>query len=184
KYEHVLHPRSTGFVYLVDEMRKRNCLDAVYDLTLIYPDDCPQNEEQLFFQGKFPTNVLAHLVRYPVPALPDNKEGLKVFLEQRWLEKEQTMNEFRKTGNFLYHGSALNRDRYLSKAWAYFTQLIWLGLSCVMIYFLFAHVMYFWLVTVYTLSLYVIPLFKFCLRTIGNLIFRKSSRKMKLSVSE
>lgn len=34
KYEHVLHPRTTGFVHLVQKMRREGYLGCVYDVTV------------------------------------------------------------------------------------------------------------------------------------------------------
>ncbi|KAF7274012.1 hypothetical protein GWI33_013302 [Rhynchophorus ferrugineus] len=120
KYKHVLHPRTTGFMYLIDEMRKKKCVDAIYDVTLVYPDACPQNEKELFFTGRFPKTVLAHLNRYSISDLPDSKEGLKEFLEQKWLEKEKTIQEYRSTGRFL-HGEVLESGT--APLWVYSLQI-------------------------------------------------------------
>ncbi|XP_066255761.1 lysocardiolipin acyltransferase 1-like [Euwallacea similis] len=157
QYKHVLHPRSTGFVYLVDEMRKKKCLDAVYDLTLIYPDVCPQNEEKLFL-GNFPRKVMAHLVRYPIPVLPDTNEELKEFLEKRWLEKEKTIEEFKTSGNFLYHGKELAKKDFLTLPWAYFTHTLWMAFTFVMVLLLVFSKVFLYLVIMYTVGLYVLPL--------------------------
>ncbi|XP_030767808.1 lysocardiolipin acyltransferase 1-like [Sitophilus oryzae] len=124
KYKHVLHPRTTGFMYLIEEMQKNKCVDAIYDVSLLYPDACPQNEKELFFTGRFPKTVLVHLVRYSVFDLPTTKEGLKNFLEQRWAEKEKTIQEYRSTGRFL-HGDVLDSGTApLSYLFAFFFWLV------------------------------------------------------------
>lgn len=83
-YQHVLHPKTTGFVFLVDTMRKSKinyilifskcivtdvlhfCLDnqinAVYDLTVGYPDLIPQSEMDAL-RGVFPKRVHFHIKR-------------------------------------------------------------------------------------------------------------------------
>ncbi|CAH1792687.1 unnamed protein product [Owenia fusiformis] len=53
KYDHVLHPRTTGFTFLAELMRKDGMLDAIYDITVGYPYSFPQNETGLFF-GEIP----------------------------------------------------------------------------------------------------------------------------------
>ncbi|CAG9767735.1 unnamed protein product [Ceutorhynchus assimilis] len=156
KYKHVLHPRCTGFVYLVDEMRKNKCLDAVYDVTLIYPDDCPQTEEELFVQGKIPQKVMAHLVRYPVPLLPDTQDELKQFLEKRWLEKEKVIEEFTKTGHFLQHGKILEGE-YLTLPWAYFIHLVWMAGTAALVYLISISQVFFYMVICHMVLLYVVP---------------------------
>ncbi|XP_050316028.1 lysocardiolipin acyltransferase 1-like [Anthonomus grandis grandis] len=157
KYEHVLHPRSTGFVYLVDQMRENQCLDAVYDITLIYPDECPQNEEELFLQGKFPKEVLAHIVKYPIKTLPVSKDDLKTFLEKRWKEKESTIANFKKTGHFL-QGKLLKHDEYLTLPWAYFTHLFWILVTGSLLTLIYLSNVYCYLVIGHIVSLYLMPM--------------------------
>ena len=52
-YEHILHPKTTGFAYLVRHFQQADHLDAVYDLTIGYPDQVPQvsQSELLFVEG-------------------------------------------------------------------------------------------------------------------------------------
>lgn len=42
EYEFTLHPKTTGFTYLVRHLQQADYLDAVYDLTIGYPDYVPQ----------------------------------------------------------------------------------------------------------------------------------------------
>lgn len=62
KYDFILHPRTTGFVFLTKKLLESQILDAVYDVTLLYPDQVPQNEAKLL-KGEFPKQVKVHLVR-------------------------------------------------------------------------------------------------------------------------
>lgn len=62
KYEYVLHPRTTGFVFMATQLMEKNSLDAVYDVTLIYPDVVPQTEKTLL-SGHFPKEVKVHFAR-------------------------------------------------------------------------------------------------------------------------
>ncbi|KAJ8982567.1 hypothetical protein NQ317_005038 [Molorchus minor] len=109
KYDHVLHPRTTGFIFLTHQLLSKNSLDAVYDVTLVYPDIVPQNEKVLL-SGRFPKVVKVHFARYSKSVLPKTEKGLKEFLEKRWLDKERTIKEFKATGNFL-HGKILRSQR-------------------------------------------------------------------------
>lgn len=108
KYDYVLHPRTTGFSYLSSQLLKQNCLDAVYDLTLVYPDVVPQTEQHLV-QGKFPKEVKLHITRYPSSVLPKSEDDLKHFLETIWKEKEDRLKEFHTTNNFI-PGPTLKRN--------------------------------------------------------------------------
>lgn len=42
EYTYTLHPKTTGFSYLVNHLQKANYLDSVYDITIGYPDYIPQ----------------------------------------------------------------------------------------------------------------------------------------------
>ncbi|CAG9855009.1 unnamed protein product [Phyllotreta striolata] len=127
-YDYVLHPRTTGFVYLAKQLLSSDNLDAIYDITLAYPDVIPETERYLL-EGKFPKEVRVHLVRYPKSILPTTEEDLKRFLEKRWCDKEKTINEFLSTGNFL-HGRVLRCDRKweLYLAFAFWTVLPYISI--------------------------------------------------------
>lgn len=153
-------------------MRKKKCLDAVYDLTLVYPDGCPQTEGDLFF-GNFPQKVFAHLVRYPVSDLPKSEDGLRKFMEKRWLEKEKTIEEFTTTGNFL-HGKELERPNSLP--WAYYTQIIWVAFTLVMVKLAVINKTYLYFILIYSVSFYLFPLLTmYKLKKNVNQIFAKVS---------
>ena len=42
-----LHPRTTGFVYLLKKLVAQRRLDAVYDVTVAYPENCPHGELEM-----------------------------------------------------------------------------------------------------------------------------------------
>lgn len=46
-------------------MLTKNSLDAIYDVTLIYPDAIPQTEKTLL-NGQFPKEVKVHFARYAI----------------------------------------------------------------------------------------------------------------------
>lgn len=131
KYENVLHPRTTGFTFLARKLMEKNCLDALYDVTLVYCDNIPQTEKSLM-RGDFPKIVKMHFVRHPLDNLPKTEEGLRNFLERSWLQKEKIIKEFYATGNFL-HGPILRRN---SKLELYTTLIFWTMLPYVALYWL------------------------------------------------
>lgn len=137
KYEHVLHPRTTGFTCLARRLIKNNNLNALYDVTLVYCDTVPQNEKYLL-NGNFPKIVKMHFARYPTSILPKTEEGLKQFLERRWLEKENIIKEFYATGKFL-HGKILKRNQPLEM---YVTLIFWTFLPY-FIWYVFIYVEFF-----------------------------------------
>lgn len=61
-YKHVLHPRTTGFSFLANKLMEEKCLDAVYDMTIFYPDIIPQNEN-ILLRGNFPKKIKVHIKR-------------------------------------------------------------------------------------------------------------------------
>lgn len=44
------------------QLLEKDALDAVYDVTLVYPDIVPQTE-QMLLKGQFPKQVKVHLAR-------------------------------------------------------------------------------------------------------------------------
>ncbi|XP_054978364.1 lysocardiolipin acyltransferase 1 [Sorex araneus] len=93
KYDYVLHPRTTGFTFVVDRLREGKNLDAVHDITVAYPHNIPQTERHLL-RGDFPREIHFHVRRYPVSALPRAKEELQLWCHRRWEEKEQRLRAF------------------------------------------------------------------------------------------
>ncbi|XP_017576479.1 lysocardiolipin acyltransferase 1 isoform X2 [Pygocentrus nattereri] len=93
KYEYVLHPRTTGFTFIVDTLRKGNNLDAVHDVTVAYPQNIPQTERHLML-GLFPREIHFHVRRYPLSTLPEGSDLLQAWCQDRWTEKEQRLREF------------------------------------------------------------------------------------------
>ncbi|XP_077699831.1 lysocardiolipin acyltransferase 1 isoform X2 [Canis aureus] len=93
KYEYVLHPRTTGFTFVVDRLREGRNLDAVHDITVAYPHNIPQTERHLLL-GDFPKEIHFHVRRYPVDALPTSAEDLQLWCHRRWEEKEERLRSF------------------------------------------------------------------------------------------
>ncbi|XP_059838508.1 lysocardiolipin acyltransferase 1 [Hypanus sabinus] len=93
KYEYVLHPRTTGFAYIVNQLRKGSNVDAIHDVTVAYPYNIPQSERDLF-NGNFPKEIHFHIKRYPAAQLPITLEGLQEWCRLRWLDKERLLRTF------------------------------------------------------------------------------------------
>ncbi|XP_032071415.1 lysocardiolipin acyltransferase 1 isoform X3 [Thamnophis elegans] len=93
KYEYVLHPRTTGFTFIVDHLRDGNNLDAVHDITVAYPQNIPQTEKHLLC-GNFPKEIHFHICRYSVESLPTSPEDLQLWCQKRWEEKEERLRQF------------------------------------------------------------------------------------------
>lgn len=92
---HVLIPRPKGFLAAMEGLGRQ--VDAVYDLTIGYPERIPDLLE--FFRGRAPKAYL-HLKRFPRSELPVQKDRLAEWLRSRFEEKDRLMDEFVRTGKF------------------------------------------------------------------------------------
>ena len=70
KYEHVLHPRTTGFEFLINEMRKNDQISYVCDVTVGYPINVLQDEVELCQTGAFPREIHFHVEKFDINELP------------------------------------------------------------------------------------------------------------------
>nr|XP_033793960.1 lysocardiolipin acyltransferase 1 isoform X1 [Geotrypetes seraphini]XP_033793961.1 lysocardiolipin acyltransferase 1 isoform X1 [Geotrypetes seraphini]XP_033793962.1 lysocardiolipin acyltransferase 1 isoform X1 [Geotrypetes seraphini]XP_033793963.1 lysocardiolipin acyltransferase 1 isoform X1 [Geotrypetes seraphini]XP_033793965.1 lysocardiolipin acyltransferase 1 isoform X1 [Geotrypetes seraphini]XP_033793966.1 lysocardiolipin acyltransferase 1 isoform X1 [Geotrypetes seraphini]XP_03379396 len=93
KYDYVLHPRTTGFTFVVQRLIEGQNLDAIHDITVAYPRNIPQTERHIL-NGNFPKEIHFHVQRYPVATLPTSKEELELWCQQRWQEKEERLRAF------------------------------------------------------------------------------------------
>lgn len=92
-YDYTLHPKTTGFSYLVRHLQNANFLDAVYDLTIAYPDNIPQSEVDLV-KGKLPKEVHFHIERIESSDIPKDEDELRLWLEDKWKNKEDVLKKF------------------------------------------------------------------------------------------
>lgn len=93
--EHVLTPRTKGFTASVVGLRDH--LDAVYDVTLGYPDGVPSLWQ--FIQG-FATRAHLHVRRHPMAELPESEDALAAWLHARFQEKDALLAGFYRDGRF------------------------------------------------------------------------------------
>jgi lysocardiolipin and lysophospholipid acyltransferase len=68
-------------------------LDALYNISIGYPANCPQNEPDLIL-GNFPSEVHFHIERHDASTLPSSAEDLAAWCNQRLKEKERVLEEF------------------------------------------------------------------------------------------
>lgn len=89
-FQHVLGPRTSGFSASIQGLRER--LDAVYDLTILYPGSCPSVLQLML--GKCEGMEL-RVRRFPVGELPKEQEALSKWIwtlfeeKDRWLENRK-----------------------------------------------------------------------------------------------
>ncbi|XP_071796249.1 lysocardiolipin acyltransferase 1-like [Asterias amurensis] len=94
EYNYCLHPRTTGFVFLTQELRQKNLLDSLYDVTVTYPDTIPELGEFNFIFGSLPSKVGFHIRKHSNSSLPSTKENLESWCVERWQEKETALEAF------------------------------------------------------------------------------------------
>ena len=91
-YQYCIHPRTTGFVYVMNALRSGG-LDAVYDVTIGYPDVLPKTEIEVA-KGIMPREVHFHIKSYDDRDLPRDDEQLRQWCKDRWREKEERLKHF------------------------------------------------------------------------------------------
>jgi len=97
-YEYCLHPRTTGFTYLLNTMQSYNIVDTVDDITIGYEGNFPIDLLD-FVKGQFPTVVHFHIKRYAEDSLPKENQDIDEWLQIRWVEKEDQLKRFYTTKN-------------------------------------------------------------------------------------
>ncbi len=93
--QHTLVPRTKGFVATMHGLRGH--LDAVYDVTLGYPDGVPS----LFdcFVAK-PRRIEVHVSRFPIDSISSDDEAMEEWVFERYEEKDRLMAALAETGRF------------------------------------------------------------------------------------
>lgn len=89
----------------------------------------PRSYENLLLKSNFVV-IVDGIFRFPSSVLPRTEDGLKVFLEERWYEKEKIIKEFYATGQFL-HGQILRRNKPME---LYAALIFWTALPYIVLY--------------------------------------------------
>ena len=107
--QHTLYPRTKGFITTVQQLRETPHVKAVYDLTIAYAEksssfgakwvflaapDMWQSLSEPGLGGRWKFHV--HVERYPLKILPESEEGLKHWLEEKWIEKGVRLEQLRR----------------------------------------------------------------------------------------
>ncbi|KAE8442658.1 hypothetical protein EG329_002956 [Mollisiaceae sp. DMI_Dod_QoI] len=101
--QHLLYPRTKGFVTTVQHLRKAKHMKAVYDMTIAYEHnhkflDAPTIWESLSIgdlSGKKGYKFHVHVRRYLLADLPQSDTELAKWLETKWVEKGEYLEEKR-----------------------------------------------------------------------------------------
>lgn len=68
-------------------------MNAVWDITIGYPDHIPQNEKSLF-TGHGAKEIHFHMKRYEFKDIPKDDKALEDWCIDRWKEKEDMLSKF------------------------------------------------------------------------------------------
>ncbi|XP_057814543.2 probable 1-acyl-sn-glycerol-3-phosphate acyltransferase 4 [Cryptomeria japonica] len=99
--KNVLLPRTKGFHSCVSLLR--DCLDAVYDLTITYKPRCPLFMDNAF--GIDPAEVHIHVRRIPLSEIPTSENEASAWLNETFHFKDQLLSSFHKEGSFPNSGT-------------------------------------------------------------------------------
>ncbi|WKY12906.1 hypothetical protein Q1695_004041 [Nippostrongylus brasiliensis] len=93
-FEYVLQPRTTGFVHIIQNMRKAKYIDYVYDVTIGFGDCIVQSEIDFAKNGVCPKDVYYQVCKLDVDTLPTGDKELAKWLMNLWHEKEEKLRRF------------------------------------------------------------------------------------------
>ncbi|CAD5231788.1 unnamed protein product [Bursaphelenchus xylophilus] len=141
RYDYILHPRTTGFNFILKEMKKRDYIKYVYDVTVGYPKGIVNSEVELLRTGKVPGEVHFDIRRYNVEEVIGKEEHHPSnWLKNIWIEKEEKLRKFyEEDGQFEPSGedSAIWPVESFSIGY-YVAFSIWTLLSIFWIYWIYA----------------------------------------------
>ncbi|KAI4207836.1 MAG: hypothetical protein LQ346_000339 [Caloplaca aetnensis] len=104
--KHQLLPRSKGLQFCIQQLRKT--VPYVYDCTIAY-EGVPTGQyaseiftiQAAYFGGKPPKSVNMYWRRFDVWSIPaDDDRAFDSWLRARWIEKDQLLDHYQKTGRF------------------------------------------------------------------------------------
>ncbi|CAK7221554.1 hypothetical protein SBRCBS47491_004564 [Sporothrix bragantina] len=101
--QHLLYPRTKGFVTTVQHLRKASHVKAVYDFTIAYQKGdqfhCPPSMWETLSMPNITTGegyrFHVHARRFSLSELPSTDDGLAKWLETCWVEKGRWLEEKR-----------------------------------------------------------------------------------------
>ena len=91
-FQHVLFPATKGFIAATQHLRSR--LDAVYDVTIHFPDGIPTLWS---YACGLVRRIDIYVSRHPIATLPASDAELAAWLVQRYAEKEQLLGNLKST---------------------------------------------------------------------------------------
>lgn len=94
EYQHVLHPRTTGFIAMFNFMKIHNNLEQVLDVTISYPQNICQDETGIV-TGNIPREVVFTISCFDINEIQASTDSeLAQWLAERWRLKEELLKKF------------------------------------------------------------------------------------------
>ncbi|XP_052736278.1 probable 1-acyl-sn-glycerol-3-phosphate acyltransferase 4 isoform X2 [Vigna angularis] len=94
--KNVLLPKTKGFHACLEALR--GSLDAVYDVTIAYKNQCPSFLDNVF--GVDPSEVHLHVRCIPVEEIPASESKASSWLIEKFKMKDQLLSDFKIHGHF------------------------------------------------------------------------------------
>jgi lysocardiolipin and lysophospholipid acyltransferase len=145
-----------GFTYTVELLRAD--IDAIYDITVAYPDYVPETEASIF-TGKFPKEIHFHCHRVPIASLPQSEKELEQWCNERWREKEQLLSDFYRTKKFLGGKPITHPNESAISFFSLFIVVFWLSTLALILYGLYQSSSLRWYYLFVNLSAYLVSKF-------------------------
>lgn len=119
--KHELLPRATGMHFCLSELK--GTIDWVYDCTVAYEGVPPGGYAQDYFtvrstflQGRPPKSVNFHWRRFAVADIPEDQEAFQKWIEKRWREKDEMLEQYNTTGRFPADSATKEAPAYIETA--------------------------------------------------------------------
>ncbi|CAL4947110.1 unnamed protein product [Urochloa decumbens] len=101
KLEHVLLPKTKGFICCLQELR--SSLDAVYDVTIAYKHRLPDFLDNVY--GVDPSEVHIHIRTVQLSDIPTSEDEITEWMIERFRQKDQLLSDFFVKGHFPDEGT-------------------------------------------------------------------------------
>ncbi|VDK88295.1 unnamed protein product, partial [Litomosoides sigmodontis] len=143
----LIYPRSAGFIHFVNEMRRHNYIECIYDVTIAYPVNIVQSEVSVIVNGRTPQEVLFHIERIDLSSIPLESHAIAQWMNELWIAKDEKLDLFysQQSRNVYFPNDkskfVWEDDNPLQKTVKLFTLCSWLLLTASWLYYLtFLHI--------------------------------------------
>lgn len=127
--KNVLLPKTKGFYACLEILR--SSLDAVYDVTIAYKNQCPTFLDNAF--GVDPSEVHIHVRRVPLDKIPESEKEVSKWLMETFDFKDRLLFDFIANGHFPNEGT----EEELSTAKCLANLVLVMAITGIFIFFTF-----------------------------------------------